>query len=337
MSQSSIAFITAHRLGDAISHTPTTRFLKNTFKDAAISVIAPSPEAYVVFKGNPDIKEVIDASKGIPDSLRGRKFDLIVSSTRKKSAVPICQAIYGPQLFLRGITESKMANTGIRPETMVEDIIIPHTSSLPIEALRKILQITQPCHDFRYTLPFSKQDESQVERILKQLDASNRTLIGLHLGCRSIRKRLGFLNKDITHEKAWRLNQATLFCQLLSEKHPDVRCLATGTQAEGAFTKKLATVCSNVIDAVDLFSIKEAAALMHRLKVCVVTDTGMLHIASSTPVPIVGLYAVTDPDRTGPYPGRGAHTAIQRDSMDAITGDIVFDTVHSILAEPVDS
>ena len=171
----------------------------------------------------------------------------------------------------------------------------------------------------------------QVDRILKKLGVSNRTLIGLHLGCRSVRKHLSFLKRDITHEKAWRLNEATRFCQLLSEKHPEISCLATGTQAEGIFTKKLAKACPNVIDVVDLFSIKEAAALMHRLQTYVVTDTGMLHVASTTPVHIVGLYAVTNPAITGPSPGRTAHTAIQRDSMDAITGEIVFDAVHTAL------
>ncbi len=326
MPYSSIAYITAHRLGDALFQTPAIRQLKSAIPGISISIIAPSAASYAVFEGNPDIDALYDASSSIPEALKGRTFDLTMSNCSKRFAIPICKSINGPQLFPAGLGEIRSKEK--EPSLVID---LQHSCVSALESLCASLQISSTCNDYSYTLPFTKQDELQVDRILKQLDVSNRTLIGLHLGCRSVRKHLSFLKSDITHKKAWRLNEATRFCQLLSEKHPEIRCLATGTQAEGIFTKKLAKVCPNVIDVVDLFSIKEAAALMHRLQTYVVTDTGMLHVASTTPVHIVGLYAVTNPAITGPSPGRTAHTAIQRDSMDAITGDMVFDAVHTAL------
>lgn len=326
MPYSSIAYIIAHRLGDALFQTPAIRQLKSAIPGISISIIAPSAASYAVFEGNPDIDALYDASSSIPEALKGRTFDLTMSNCSKRFAIPICKSINGPQLFPAGLGEIRSKEK--EPSLAID---LQHSCVSALESLCASLQISSTCNDYSYTLPFTKQDELQVDRILKQLDVSNRTLIGLHLGCRSVRKHLSFLKSDITHKKAWRLNEATRFCQLLSEKHPEIRCLATGTQAEGIFTKKLAKVCPNVIDVVDLFSIKEAAALMHRLQTYVVTDTGMLHVASTTPVHIVGLYAVTNPAITGPSPGRTAHTAIQRDSMDAITGDMVFDAVHTAL------
>ena len=85
---------------------------------------------------------------------------------------------------------------------------------------------------------------------------------------------------------------------------------------------------------VDCFTIKESAALMQQLKACIVPDTGMLHIASSTDVPIIGLYSVTNPSETGPFPGRKKNVAIVRNSMTEMTADIVFHAVEPFLIEP---
>lgn len=331
MPTQSIAFITAHRLGDALSHTPTIRFLKQAFPNSEICVITTSPEAATVFDGNPNISQIYNTSKGIPKELSGRRFDLSISSCKKKDAISILQSTYGPQLILSGITQGHVEAQSKEAEEHI------HVSARSVEKLRKLFPNAPEFDDYRYELPFSESDQQKVDQQLQNWGVATQPLISLHLGCRSIRKRFGFGKKELAHEKAWRLGHATRFCQLLAEHHPDVRCLATGTQAEGTYTRQLANNCPNVIDAVDMFSIKEAAALMHHLKACIVPDTGMLHIASTTPVHIVGLYAVTDPAITGPYPGRTAHTALIEQSMDAITGDMVFDAVHSALTTSSDS
>jgi ADP-heptose:LPS heptosyltransferase len=331
MADSSIAFITAHRLGDALSHTPTVRYLKQVFPSSEISIITTSPEATTIFEGNPNISKVYDTSKGIPQELSGRRFDLSISSCKKKDAISIFQATCGAQLILNGITQNRVE------EQTKEQHKQMHVAARSVEKLRQLFPNTPKFNDYRYELPFTDRDKKNVDDTLQQWGIATQPLISLHLGCRSLRKRFGFGKKELAHEKAWRLGHATRFCQLLAEHHPEVRCLATGTQGEGTYTRQLANTCPNVIDAVDMLSIKEAAALMHHLKACIVPDTGMLHLASTTPVHIVGLYAVTDPAITGPYPGRTAHTAIQRESMDAITGDMVFDAVHLALTASEDS
>ncbi|MDQ8195149.1 glycosyltransferase family 9 protein [Coraliomargarita sp. SDUM461004] len=327
MPLTTIAFITTHRLGDALSHTPAIRFLKQYHQDAKITVIAPSPEAQIVFEGNPDVDEVLCVSSNKVTSLRGKRYDLTISFCRQSLAIEICKQIHGPQLLLSGITDKKVPDCQAAPPPPHQT----HVSKSNVEKLRSLFISDKMFNDFRYTLSFTKADASMVETTLKHLGLEQSPLIALHLGCRSVRKRLGFGQTEITHEKAWRVNNAIDFCNQLAQAFPQVRCLATGTKAEGVYTKKLASACSNVIDTVDRFSIKQAAALMHQLKVCIVPDTGMLHIAASTPVPIVGLYAPTDPAETGPYPGRMNHYPIQKDSMDLITGKIVFDTIAPLL------
>lgn len=331
MNNLSIAFITTHRLGDALSHTPCIRFLKAHLKDVSISIIAPSDAAYAVFKGNPNIDAVYNASRNIPEDLKGLEFDLIIAVSRKKDSIPICQAIYGDQIFLGGLTEKKIAGMikkQIRPLGITKE---GHACTLTIEALRSVLRITEPCNDYSYILPFTEEDRSQVDLKLHALGIANKTLIGLHLGSRKTSQRIPLFNRKLTHRNAWHLSGAIQFCQKLHEYRPEVRCLATGTNAEQVFTRKLAKACPNVIDVANLFTIKETAALMHRLEIYVTTDTGTLHVASSTPVHILGLFGPANPVYTGPFPGRKSQTIIKEKTMEAISGESVFAAVSDIL------
>lgn len=57
-------------------------------------------------------------------------------------------------------------------------------------------------------------------------------------------------------------------------------------------------------DAVDLIArttLKQLAAVLERASVLVGPDSGPVHIANAVGTPVVGLYATSNPDRTGPY------------------------------------
>jgi ADP-heptose:LPS heptosyltransferase len=325
MPHPSIAYICAHRLGDALSQTPSIRHLKAAFPDTSISIIAPTSAAHAVFKGNPDIDALYDASSKIPDILKGQEFDITVIGCRKKSAMPICKCINGPQLFSSGFGEITQ-----RIDRHTE-VFSQHTCVQQLEALSKFFRISNTCSDYSYTLPYSTEDTLKVTQTLSELQLSDKTLVGLHLGSRSASKHFQKFSRELTHRTAWRIKASTHFCNRLHQEHPNIRCLATGTGSEKTFTRRLAKNCPNVIDVANLFSIKQSAALMHHLRAFVTTDTGTLHIASSTPVHIIGLFAPSDPLGTGPFPGKIEQTILKEKSMDDINGEVVFEAVDKIL------
>ncbi len=51
-------------------------------------------------------------------------------------------------------------------------------------------------------------------------------------------------------------------------------------------------------------SLKELLAILQRAKVVVCPDSGPAHMATAAGTPVVGLYATSNPDRTGPYLSR---------------------------------
>lgn len=58
---------------------------------------------------------------------------------------------------------------------------------------------------------------------------------------------------------------------------------------------------SNVVDLVGKTSLKQLLALLQQASVVLAPDTGPAHMAVTVGTPVIGLYAHSNPDRTGPY------------------------------------
>ena len=60
----------------------------------------------------------------------------------------------------------------------------------------------------------------------------------------------------------------------------------------------------SVIDLVGATRPKELLAVLGRARIAIAPDTGPLHIAAAAGTPVIGLYATSNPERTGPYQWR---------------------------------
>ncbi|HKQ31054.1 MAG TPA: glycosyltransferase family 9 protein [Burkholderiales bacterium] len=58
------------------------------------------------------------------------------------------------------------------------------------------------------------------------------------------------------------------------------------------------------LDLVGRTTLKQLLAIFARAKVVVAPDSGPIHMATAVGVPVIGLYACSNPERTGPYVGR---------------------------------
>ena len=65
-----------------------------------------------------------------------------------------------------------------------------------------------------------------------------------------------------------------------------------------AISAELSTPPINLIGRINL---KELLALLSRASVVICPDSGPVHMATAVGTPVIGLYATSNPDRTGPY------------------------------------
>ncbi len=73
------------------------------------------------------------------------------------------------------------------------------------------------------------------------------------------------------------------------------KAMGARIQAEGQY---------ELVDLIGGTNLKQLLALLQRCRVLVSPDSGPLHMATAVGTPVVGLYATSNPDRTGPYLSR---------------------------------
>ena len=78
-----------------------------------------------------------------------------------------------------------------------------------------------------------------------------------------------------------------------------------GTPLERDYGEKIAALARHKpINLVGKSTLKQLLALIQRATVLVSPDSGPVHMATAVGTPVIGLYATSNPDRTGPYFGR---------------------------------
>lgn len=92
-----------------------------------------------------------------------------------------------------------------------------------------------------------------------------------------------------------------------------MRTLLTGgaSKKEKEFARYLRSRTEHqVSNLVGGTTLQQLAAIMERASAFISPDTGPLHIANAVGAPVIGLYATSNPDRTGPYLNR--HLIVNR-------------------------
>ncbi len=189
--------------------------------------------------------------------------------------------------------------------------------------------------DQRYHLYPQPENFQKIEGLLQEHGVDLKrpyTLIGCHLGCHSISKqRTWKIWQRPEHRRAWPLENFILLDKKLHQHDANIRLVLTGSQGEIALGKKFQRHSPSAINLVDQTSVLDMAALMHYLSAYLTGDTGPLHVACSTKVPVVAMYNLTIAARLHPYPMRDCHTML----FGATTQEISVEEVYAALLKAI--
>lgn len=68
--------------------------------------------------------------------------------------------------------------------------------------------------------------------------------------------------------------------------------------------------------------VRKMAAMMSQLSLLVATDSGVMHLASASGAPTVGLFNLADPDEWGPYGGRNRAIVVNDREPEPVAADV---------------
>lgn len=134
-------------------------------------------------------------------------------------------------------------------------------------------------------------DTSDMEFARQIIPAGQRTL--MISPCSSQRAR-NFRN--------WPVERFIAVAQYAEQQH-GMRVLVSGgpSELEKEYAREITASVPGSINLVGQTSLKQLYALLGRASALISPDSGPAHMGNAAGIPVIGLYATSNPDRTGPY------------------------------------
>jgi heptosyltransferase I len=287
----SICILRLSALGDVCHAVPVLRRLQDAWPDCPITWVIGSLEHQLV--GDiPGVEFLVfdkragrAAYRSLRQEMRGRRFGVLLMM----------------QVALRASAASLMIPADRRigfDRPRARDLQwVFSDEQIPARSEQHVLDglmgfadtLGAPATDLRWDIPIP---DAAREYAAEALPGDQRTL--LISPCSSQRSR-NFRN--------WSAERYAAVADHAFENY-GMRTIVTGgpTDLERDYAERIATLAKNpVIDRVGKTSIKELFALIARATVVLCPDSGPAHMATAADTPVIGLYAGSNPSRTGPY------------------------------------
>ncbi len=278
-------------VGDVCNAVPLVRALQRHWPSASITWVIGQLEASLV-DDIPGIEFIIfnkrdgwRAFRQLRRTLAGRNFDLLVHMQAALRASIATLMIKAPlrlgfdrdqaRDFQRLFTNARIAAQD-RPHVLEGFMAFAEHLGIPDRTLS-------------WDIPIPDAAQGFAEQ---HIDATRQTLI--ISPCSSQRAR------------NWRNWDAANYAQVAAHavaRH-DMQVILTGgpTALESRYGREIeCRVDAQISNLIGKTSLKELLALLARAKVLICPDSGPAHMATTVGLPVIGLYATSNPDRTGPY------------------------------------
>ncbi|MFW6414729.1 MAG: glycosyltransferase family 9 protein [Thermodesulfobacteriota bacterium] len=288
----SLCLLRLSAIGDVTHVLPTLRTLQYYWPETAVTWIIGKTEASLL-SDIPGVEFVVfDKDKGIKaflelgNRLKNRSFDLFMNmqgsyraalcSRAVKSSYKLDFASFGNGSRSRSIFGKQPAQPKDRQHVLDGFLEFPRLFGLEPVVLRWDLPI--PERDMQFAN--SNMPEGRDYLVVNP--------------CSSVRFR---------NYRNWNVNSYASVIENAAGKYGLQTVLTGGpTKGERDFASAICSCTDmDIVNLVGQTTLKQLAAVLSRARVVISPDTGCAHIANAVGTPVVGLYATSNPERTGPY------------------------------------
>jgi len=290
----SVCLLRLSAIGDTCHALAVVRTLQMAWPETRLTWVIGKTEARLM--GDvPGVEFVVfDKGRGwgaqleLRRALRGRSFDVLLAMHASLRANVACRMIAARR---RVGFDSARAKDG--QQLFTSERIAPRSGQHALDAMFEFaehLGISE--RDLRWDIPLSAEDRASAAA-----HAPEGEPLLVISPCSSQRAR-NFRN--------WSAENYAALADHFAERWKG-RVILTGgpTELEKGYGAAIAKHASCApLDLIGKTSLKELLALIERASVLVCPDSGPAHMATTVDTPVVGLYATSNPDRTGPYNSR---------------------------------
>jgi heptosyltransferase III len=279
------------RIGNTLFLTPLIRYLHQLLPDAAIDLALAYPQAEGLLRGLPGVRRIIVFPHGEPQNialyvaalrtLRACRYDLAIDPTEFSTSGRIMLVLSRSRYRLGFATRAQWA-------PLTHAVPLPraamHQAVRPLYLLHRIFDAPLQPEAVRLWLPLPEDELRAGRRIIAEAIAPE--------PLRAPSNVFGFFahaaNLKLI-DRAWWLEFWEAFLRLEPQATP----------VEFLPSAQLAPTDARFA-ALHLASTRELTAAIAASRMFISTDTGPMHLASSTAVPTVALFQASDPGLYGP-------------------------------------
>ena len=291
-----ICILRLSAIGDVTHVIPTVRSIQHQWPDTKITWIIGKLEHQLVCD-MVDVEFIIfdkstgwSAYKNLRQQLSGRQFDVLLHMQISLRASLASLLIKAP--IKLGFDKARAKNlqslfcshriSASSARQHVLDSLMEFALSLGIK--EKIIA---------WNIPIPEASRQFVIQHVINNDTAAKKYIAIN-PCTSVRAN------------NWRNLSVQTYADVIDQIHQQYHlpCVLTGgpSQPEIDFSNKIEAIAHhNVINLVGKTQLKDLLALLDQAEVVIAPDTGPLHMANACGTPVIGLYASSNPYRSGPY------------------------------------
>ncbi len=315
-----IAILFFGKIGDVINSSPLCEAVKSIYLDSRLIYIT-SPQGYETAKALPSIDQVYifdrkNKDKGI--------LKLIKSALNLKKQVKIdkifllndtfSSALYAYLTGAKERTGRDYQKRGFLLTNKVPYFHEDHYIHISDFFLGLIEDLIPTDKEYQLNLKISEEDNIYAENLIKDLNLSNKKLIGLNPCSADVRKD-------------WKEEETAKFIDLIN-KNTDYKVILLGGKESSNFSNKIKQIgISDFIDLTEKTTLYQLMALVSKLDKLVSVDTGTAHIAYALKIPTVALFFQKNFERWGSTDSKINRIIYNSENIDAQS---VFDIIQGL-------
>jgi heptosyltransferase III len=273
-------------IGDVLLSTPVLPNLKNYFPDAEICFLTHT-SCRDIFIDNPYISRYFTYNFGEPDSkrllksIREHNFDLVIDlfgNPRSASVTFFSKAKYRVGFNFRNRKYAYNISTDTRPDTI-------HNVEFNFDALKKT-GVPIVSNDLKFFINDSHKEFA--DDFISKNGIDKKDIFGI-------------LISGGWETKRYKTNGFIELIKRIREKYDVNFLLIWGVESEKKECEAIKNETGDYVFISPETTLKYSSALMRKCKLIIGNDSGLLHLAVASGVPVLGIYGPTNPVSQGPY------------------------------------
>jgi ADP-heptose:LPS heptosyltransferase len=304
-----ILAISCTALGDTLLSTPGLRALRLTYPQAHITLLV-HPSLLALFTGLAEVDQLIPYDgkwRSFGRTARQLKdYDLAaIFHGNEPQATPLAYLSGARHIFkLPNNNRWNFLLSNRTPLLGWDDLGHGIAQRLAVARLAGAVGELSP----RMTVPLPAAGDAALSTALAERGWQEANIVALQPGASTMSRR-------------WPRSRFIAAAVQLAQAHSDLRFVVSGSPAEAALCQEVATgieAAAPLAGGVRAWAsagqlpLIALPALMQRARLLVTGDTGPMHLAVTVGTPVVALFAVSDPARSGPGYDLDKHVVIRK-------------------------